>query len=141
MQVDKIDTGTVIDHMRAGKAGRIMRLLGIDENYPHRVAVMLHVPSKKMGTKDMLKIEGKLVSADIANVVALLSPGATINIIKSGKVEKKYEVVLPEELKNVGKCANPNCITTENSATYFKREGEKYRCHYCERLFKADELV
>lgn len=140
MQVDKIEIGTVIDHMRAGKAARIMRLLGIDENYPHRVAVMLHVPSKKMGTKDILKIEGKIISADTANIVALLSPGATINIIKDGKVEKKYEVSLPNELKNVGKCANPNCISLEGQ-TQFKREDNGYRCHYCERLFKADELV
>ena len=29
MQVDKIEIGTVIDHMKAGRAGRVMKLLGI----------------------------------------------------------------------------------------------------------------
>ncbi len=141
MQVDKIEIGTVIDHMKAGRAGRVMKLLGIGEDYPHRVAVMLHVPSKKMGTKDIVKIEGKLVSQETANIVALVSPGATINVIKGGKVEKKYVVKLPDELRNVGKCPNPNCMSGENGQMLFNREKESYRCHYCERLFKADELV
>ena len=59
MQVDNIAMGTVIDHIKAGKAAKVMKLLSIGEDYPHRVAVMLNVPSKKSGTKDIVKIEGK----------------------------------------------------------------------------------
>jgi len=141
MQVDKIEMGTVVDHIKAGKAGRVMKLLGIGEDYPHRVAVVLNVPSRKMGTKDIVKIQGKLVSPEVANLIALVSPSATINIIKGGKLEKKYRVGLPKEVRGQGKCPNPNCISGENVERFFIMEKEGYRCHYCERLFRAEELV
>ena len=141
MQVDKIEMGTVVDHIKAGRAAKVMKLLHIDEEYPHRVAVMLNVPSKKTGTKDIVKIEGKLVLPEMANMVALISSTATINIIKGGKVDKKYKVKLPNELHGAGKCPNPSCIIGEHTEKLFMRENENYRCHYCERLFKAEELI
>jgi aspartate carbamoyltransferase regulatory subunit len=140
VQVDKIEMGTVVDHIRAGKAAKVMKLLGIGEDYKHRVAVVLNVPSKKTGTKDIVKIEGKLVSPEVANLIALVSPGATINIIKAGKLEKKYRVSLPKEVHGHGKCPNPNCISGEVER-FFTSEKDGYRCHYCERLFKAEETV
>jgi len=142
MQVDQIPMGTVVDHIKAGKASRLLKLLDIGEDYPHRVAMVLHVPSKKMGTKDIVKIEGKIVSEEMANMIALVSPGASVNIIKDSKLEKKYQVSLPKEVKGHGKCPNPNCITHESKATLFTKEQEdRYRCHFCERLFKAEELI
>jgi len=142
LKVDTIEMGTVVDHIKAGKGGKVLEALGIGEDYPHRVALMMHVPSKKSGTKDIVKIEGKVVDEDAANLIALVSPGATINIIKNEKVEKKFNVELPEKLKGIGKCPNPNCITSSESAVnMFTMENDEYRCHYCERLFKAEELV
>lgn len=142
MQVDQIEMGTVVDHIKAGKASKVMKLLEIGENYPHRVAIVLNVPSKKMKTKDIVKIEGKLVSEESANLIALVSPGASINIIRNSKIEKKFNVSLPREISGLGRCANPNCITGEGAATLFSKEdGGGYRCHFCERLFKAEELV
>jgi aspartate carbamoyltransferase regulatory subunit len=142
MQVDQIEMGTVVDHIKAGKAGKVMKLLEIGENYPHRVAIVLNVPSKKTKTKDIVKIEGKLVSEESANLIALVSPGASVNIIRNSKIEKKFVVSLPKEVSGIAKCANPNCITGEGAKTLFRKEdGERYRCHFCERLFKAEELV
>ncbi len=142
MQVDKIEMGTVVDHIRSGKAAKVMRLLEIGENYPHRVALVLNVPSKNMKTKDILKIEGKVVSEESANLIALVSPGATVNIIKNSEIEKKFTVALPKEVRGIAKCPNPNCITAEGARTQFSQEkGESYRCHFCERLFRAEELV
>ena len=140
MQVDKIEIGTVIDHIGAGKATKIMKLLGITEGYPHRVAIMLNVPSKKMRTKDILKIEGKIVSEETANLIALVSDSASINIIKEGKILKKYQVQLPQSI-NAGKCPNPNCITNEQTIRRFKKETDGYRCAYCEMLFKTSEII
>lgn len=142
MQVDQIEMGTVVDHIRAGRAAKVMKLLEIGENYPHRVAIVLNVPSKKMKTKDIVKIEGKVVSEEMANLIALVSPGASMNIIRGSKIDKKYAVSLPNEVRGLAKCANPNCITAEGAGTRFRKEdGERYRCHFCERLFKAEELV
>lgn len=142
LKVDTIEMGTVVDHIKPGKGGKVLEVLGIGEKYPHRVALMMHVSSKKGKTKDIVKIEGKIVGQDAANIIALISPGATINIIKNEKVEKKFRVELPEELEGVGTCPNPNCITnSEDTVKRFKADDGGYRCHYCERLFKAEELV
>ena len=142
MQVDKIEMGTVVDHIKAGRAARVMKLLRIGEDYPHRVALVTNVPSKRMGTKDIVKIEGKVVSQGEADVIALISPGATINIIKDGKIDKKLDAGLPKEVRGYCHCPNPNCITNSESAErQFVKSDSGYRCHYCERLFKAEELV
>ncbi|MBU0532465.1 aspartate carbamoyltransferase regulatory subunit [Candidatus Micrarchaeota archaeon] len=142
LKVDTIEMGTVVDHIKAGKGGRVLEVLKIGEDYPHRVALMMHVPSKKGGTKDIVKIEGKIVGDEAANIIALISPGATINIIQNEKVEKKFRVELPAELKGAGKCPNPNCITnSEETENRFKMEDGNYRCGYCEKLVEAEELV
>ena len=142
LKVDTIEMGTVIDHIKPGKGNRVLEILGIGEEYPHRVALMMHVPSKKSQTKDIVKIEGKIVDEDAASILALVSPGATVNIIENEKVEKKFVVELPDMLKGAGKCPNPNCITnSEETVKSFKKEEGDYRCQYCERLFKAEELI
>lgn len=139
--VEKITNGTVIDHIAAGMGKKVLSLLGIDENYPHRVALMVNMPSKKMGKKDIVKIEGISVDVERANIIALVAPHATINIIRNEKVEKKFTADLPEKLA-VGRCPNPNCITnSEHGYEEFVKDGESYRCSYCERLFKGSELV
>ncbi|MBD3210594.1 aspartate carbamoyltransferase regulatory subunit [Candidatus Micrarchaeota archaeon] len=142
LKVDTIEMGTVVDHIKPGKGNRVLGILGIGEEYPHRVALMMHVPSEQSGTKDIVKIEGKVVDQTDANIIALISPGATINIIKDEKVEQKYRVELPERLEGAGTCPNPNCITnSEVTVNRFRKEEGGYRCHYCERLFQAEELV
>ena len=141
MIVEKISNGTVIDHITAGMGRRVLSLLGIDETYPHRVALMINVPSKKTGRKDIVKIEGICVDSAKANIIALVAPNATINIIKNENVERKFNAELPQKL-SVGKCPNPNCITnSEKGYEDFSLEGSHYRCNYCERLFKSIELV
>lgn len=142
MQVDKIEMGTVIDHIRAGKAAKVMKILGMGEDYPHRVAILINVPSKMMKTKDIVKIEGKIVSDESANMIALVSPGASINIIRNSAIEKKFTVALPGEVSGLGRCANPNCISAEGAKTRFVMEEDgRYRCHFCERRSNAEELV
>ncbi len=140
--VDTINQGTVVDHIRQGMGIRVMDLLGIDKTYPHRVALVMNVTSKKKKKKDIVKIEGILVSAEKTNVIALVSPNATINHIQDGKVVKKSKAELPEKVEGVGKCPNPKCITNhEGTPTEFSLDEGEYRCSYCERKFKAGELV
>ncbi|MBN2477940.1 aspartate carbamoyltransferase regulatory subunit [Candidatus Micrarchaeota archaeon] len=145
LKVDVIEEGTVIDHIKAGKGQRVLEMLGIDENYPHRVAMVMNVPSKKEGKKDIVKIAGIHVTDEMANKIALVSSKATINIIKNSKVQNKYLVELPPELKGIGKCPNPNCVTNYSEAgdvkTGFEHYKEKYKCTFCERVFEAEELI
>lgn len=143
LNVDAIESGTVIDHIKSGKGRKVMELLKIDESFTSRVAAVMNVQSKKLGKKDIVKIENVFVSDDVANLIALIAPNSTINIIKNGEVANKYQVSLPKQLSGVGTCPNPNCITNfELSVKSFRHEaGEIYRCGFCERIFKAEELV
>ena len=140
--VDTINQGTVVDHIQQGMGIRVMELLGIDKNYPHRVALVMNVTSKKNEKKDIVKIEGILVSEEKTNVIALVSPNATINHIQDGKVVNKRKAKLPEKIENVGKCPNPKCISNhEKIPSRFTLDEGQYRCGYCERKFRAEELV
>ena len=134
MNIDSITNGFVIDHIIAGRGMRIYELLGLD-NVDCSVAIIKNVNSKKHGRKDIIKID-----ADIAidfDVIGYVDPGATINIIRDGKLVEKRFIELPETLTNVIKCKNPRCITTTEQEInhIFKltdRNNGIYRCRYCE---------
>ncbi len=134
MNIDSITNGFVIDHIIAGRGMRIYELLGLD-NVDCSVAIIKNVNSKKHGRKDIIKID-----ADIAidfDVIGYVDPGATINIIRDGKLVEKRFIELPETLTNVIKCKNPRCITTTEQEInhIFKltdRNNGIYRCLYCE---------
>lgn len=144
LNIEPIERGTVIDHIKAGMGAKVLRIMGIGDDYQYRVALVMHAPSKKMGEKDIVKIAEKVITEKEANIIALVSPGATVNIIKNGKVEKKYRVELPDKLDGIGVCPNPNCITNSDGDVkriFAKEADDNYRCYYCERLFRAKELV
>ncbi|MCX6768828.1 MAG: aspartate carbamoyltransferase regulatory subunit [Candidatus Micrarchaeota archaeon] len=137
LKVDIIEHGTVVDHIQAGMGKKVLDILGIDEKSGNRVALVMNVTSSKMGKKDILKVEGVLISAEKTDAIALISPRATVNLIKDGKVVEKKQAELPEKLRGVGRCPNPNCISTQEKApAKFHLEGQKYRCGYCERTFR-----
>lgn len=134
MQIDSIMHGIVIDHITAGHGLRLFELLALDElSCP--VAIIKNVQSKKLGRKDIIKIDGcEDVNLD---VVGFVDPDATVNVIKNGIITEKRSCRLPNELRNVVKCKNPRCITsTEQELEHiFKltdRDKKTYRCIYCE---------
>jgi aspartate carbamoyltransferase regulatory subunit len=134
MNVDSITNGFVIDHIIAGRGMRIYELLGLDE-LDCSVAIIKNVNSKKHGKKDIIKIDAA-IDIDF-DVIGYVDPGATINIIRDGKLVEKRFIELPETLTNVIKCKNPRCITTTEQEInhIFKltdRDAGVYRCLYCE---------
>ena len=142
LNIEPIENGTVIDHIRAGKGKKVLEMLAINETNAGRVALVMNVTSKRLGKKDIVKIEGAFLSEEQTDIVSLISPKSTINIIKNRKVVEKRDVEMPLNLKNVGICPNPNCITGyENAKRIFENHGQRFRCHYCERSFNAEELV
>jgi len=143
MFVDEIKTGTVIDHITAGKGKKVYDILGIGENYPYKVALVMNVPSKTREKKDILKIEDVFLSDVQINLISLVAKDATINIIEDSQVKEKKKAILPNKIVGVGKCANVNCITNFESAAenHFDKESSKYKCLYCERLFSPEDLV
>lgn len=134
MNIDSINNGIVIDHITAGRGMRLYELLKLD-SLDVSVAIIKNVVSKKMGKKDIIKIDAEL-ALDFA-VIGYVDPNATVNIIQNGKLVKKLSIDCPETLTNVIRCKNPRCITsTEQELDHvFKltdRENKVYRCLYCE---------
>ena len=138
MNIDSICNGIVIDHITAGRAFRLYNLLGLD-NIDCPVAIIKNVNSKKMGKKDIIKIDSDFpVNFD---VVGFVDPNATVNVIKNGVLVEKRSIDMPEKLVNVIECKNPRCITTveqeiEHIFHLTDKEEKVYRCLYCET--KAD---
>jgi aspartate carbamoyltransferase regulatory subunit len=143
MNVDSIKNGIVIDHITAGLGMKVYNLLGLDA-LDCTVAIIKNVQSKKMGRKDIIKVD-----ADISlnmDILGYVDPGITVNIIKDSKLVEKKSIELPEKLENVLKCNNPRCITTaeQELTQIFKltdREKRVYRCIYCEVKAEEHKLV
>ena len=109
MNIDSIKNGLVIDHIRAGGAMELYRLLRLGD-LDCTVAIIKNAPSEKMGRKDIIKIDSP---EDIdLGVIGFVDPDATINVIRDGVLVEKRHFTLPERIVNVLKCRNPRCITT-----------------------------
>ncbi len=134
MNIDSINTGYVIDHIGAGKAMTLYKLLGLDK-LECPVAMIMNATSKRMGRKDIIKIDGDI---DInIDVIGYVDPNATVNVIRDGKLVEKRDITVPTELKNVLFCKNPRCITsTEQELPHIFRLTDSnkriYRCIYCD---------
>lgn len=143
-KVFAIENGTVIDHIPAENGPTLINLLGLHKS-GSIVTMGTNFTSKKMGKKDVVKIENRELTPDEFNQVALIAPEATINIIRNSKNVKKYTITLPTSFEKIIKCPNHKCITNAESCTtkfYSQMKGKllNLRCHYCEKVFFADEV-
>ena len=134
MNIDSVRNGVVIDHITAGNGARLYELLGLDA-LTCTVAFIRNVPSKKMGRKDIIKVDGDITLN--LDVIGYVDPAATVNVIRNGELVEKKNIAMPQQLVNVIKCKNPRCITTteqELAHVFLLTEPENrvYRCMYCE---------
>ena len=138
MNIDSIKNGYVLDHIKAGKAMEIYEQLGL-ANLDCQVALITNAKSKKMGKKDIIKID-KLIDIDL-DKLGFIDPNITVDVVKDEKLIEKKKIDLPEKIVNVAKCKNPRCITSvekdlDQIFVLTDRENQIYRCHYCETSLK-----
>ncbi len=138
MMVNPIQNGVVLDHITAGKAMEIYKVLRLDK-LGCTVAVIVNAASKKMGHKDVLKIYD-VIDLNF-DVLGYLDPGITVSIIENGEVIRRISLDLPEQVEGVLRCKNPRCITSceQELPHVFKltdRRKKVYRCIYCETMAK-----
>ena len=136
MNIDSIKDGIVIDHIKPKTALSIYNALKLCD-LDCSVAMITNVKSKKMGRKDIIKID-KNIDLDL-NILGYLDPNITINIIQNGQRVDKKHIELPKEVVNIIKCKNPRCITSveqELKHIFVLTDKEKgiYRCKYCETM-------
>ena len=137
MKIPRIKDGTVIDHIPAGNALKVLKILGIPEKTSSIVSVAMNVKSR-IGRKDIVKVESRELAREEVDKIALIAPKATINIIRDYEVVEKHQVELPDELVGIVRCSNPTCIsnTREPIKSRFKvisRDPPRILCYYCER--------
>jgi len=145
--VRKIREGTVIDHIPAGKALTVLKILGLTGEEGFTIAIVMNVESKKLGKKDIVKIEGKFLKPSEVDKIALIAPTATINIVRNYEVVTKRRVEVPNEIVNILKCINPNCITNRSGepvSRLFKvisKKPLKLVCKYCDEMMTEGDVV
>ena len=138
LRVSKIRNGTVIDHVPGGQALNVLTILGIDGTRGEEVSVGMNVPSDRLGQKDIVKVEGRELNQNEVDVLSLIAPAATINIIREFDVAEKHRVSRPAEVTGVLSCPNANCITTESEPidSRFEVLEEGVRCTYCDTIIR-----
>ncbi len=138
LNVGKLTEGFVLDHIKAGRCMDIYRSLGLDK-LDCCVAIIKNAKSKKMGKKDIIKIDGGLDLVDL-DILGFIDHNITVNIIRNGEIVEKKELTLPKTVTNIIKCKNPRCITSieqELDQIFCLTDEEKqvYRCKYCEEKY------
>lgn len=138
--VRRIQNGTVIDHIAAGEALNVVRILGITGTTTEALSIATNVPSGQMGKKDIVKLNNRELSKKEVDRIALISPQATINIIRNFKVCEKKGVEIPDLIEGLVKCPNPGCISNTNEPiqSVFLVTEKGLRCTYCEWVIGQD---
>ena len=133
LRVSKIRNGTVIDHVRGGQALNVLAILGIDGTQNEQVSIGMNVPSDRLARKDIVKVEGRELSQEEVDVISLIAPDATINIVRDYDVTSKHRVERPRQVEGVLTCPNTTCITTEDEpvTSRFEVLDDGVRCAYC----------
>lgn len=139
MNIDSVQNGIVLDHIKAGACMEIYKYLKLDQ-LDCQVAIIKNAKSSKMGKKDIIKIDSP-IDLDL-DVLGYIDPDITVDIIKDGHLVEKKHLALPKKLVNVIHCKNPRCITTDEKqldAIFLLSDPEKrtYRCAYCEAERKS----
>ena len=140
LQISPIRNGTVIDHIPAGEAFNVLRILGITRATKETLSIATNVASAKAGRKDIVKIENRELKKEEVDRIALIAPQATINIIRNYLVFDKKGVQIPKLLHGVVRCPNPGCISNTNEPIQSRFEVTKkgLHCLYCDWYLTED---
>ncbi|MBW3010770.1 aspartate carbamoyltransferase regulatory subunit [Candidatus Woesearchaeota archaeon] len=144
VKIPPIKDGIAIDHLPKNRAIKVAHILNVERNEVGMVTIGMNLQSNKLGSKDVLKIEGRDLTDKEINKIAIIAPNATVSFIKNYEVEEKINVRLPKKIDGILKCSNPRCITrSQDMKTRFLVVSKKpieVKCHYCERLMKEEDI-
>lgn len=145
LPVSAIRNGTVIDHIPSGQALKIVKLLKLAIDHS-QVTIGLHLPSRQLQYKDLIKIEHIDLSQEDASQVAILAPQATVNIIRNFEVHEKFQVTLPDSISGVISCPSIHCVSNhepiESEILVKQKWGGNVRlqCHFCRKKFSQQDI-
>lgn len=144
LAVAALRDGTVIDHIPSAALFKAVRILNI-EGCSHHVTIGNNLPSRKLGSKGIIKIADVEYPEATLNRIALIAPHASVNVIRNFEVAEKKEVALPDTIVGIVRCANPKCITNhEPMNTRFSvidRNDVTLACCYCGQTVKSADAI
>jgi aspartate carbamoyltransferase regulatory subunit len=146
LYVRKIKDGSVIDHITAGFALDVLKILGINGKDGEVVSIALNVESKQLHHKDIVKIQNRELKPSEVDKIALIAPNATINIIRNYDVASKKVVELPPSIRGIIKCDNPSCISNSREPVeprfgVDRREPIRVRCYFCGHVMEREDVL
>ena len=97
--------------------------------------------------KGLLMIEDRELDDQEMRLVAAVSPGCRVSIIRDGRVARKFTLALPRRIEGVPDvlCPNTGCITRpehlERVPPIMVRAGEEnVRCYYCDTVIPSRDI-
>ncbi len=137
--VRKIENGIVIDHIPAGKALLVLKILNLEPDT--RTAIAMNVDSSKTQKKDMIKVEGRFLTSKEIDLLSLVAPDATINRIEEWRVKEKHAVKISDYIGTL-KCRNPEC-SSRRFAVIKSSDVKKtaFRCASCGTTIFYNEAI
>jgi aspartate carbamoyltransferase regulatory subunit len=147
IRIVKIHDGTVIDHIRAGKALEVLKILGITGQEGNIVTLAMNINSSRIEKKDIVKVEHRFLKEEEVDRIALVAPEATINLIEDFKIIKKTRVELPETITGIFECPNQRCVTNkerEPIRSKYEVVSKKpllLKCLYCWTMVEEQDII
>ena len=143
LQVAALRNGTVIDHIPVEKTFDVVNLLQL-QHLSTPVTIGYNLSSKMVGTKGIIKVSDKFFTPEKLNQLSVITPNATLCVIKDFEVVEKREVRMPDELIGIVKCDNHKSFTNnEPMKTRFHvldKEKAILQCRYCNREIQLDKV-
>ncbi|MBQ6964282.1 MAG: aspartate carbamoyltransferase regulatory subunit [Bacteroidaceae bacterium] len=141
MMVAALENGSVIDHIPTDKLFTVAQLLQL-RDCKEEVVIANNLKSNVMNKKGLLKISGKFFNEEEISQLAVICPNIRLTVIKDYKVVEKREVLLPDTLTNIVKCANPVCITNNEpmKTVFYRKDKDTLKCRYCGKEQKLKDI-
>ena len=138
-----IANGINLDHIPCGNAWYIIKILNL-QNKQNQIGVGLNLPSKKLGLKDLIKIENRILIQDEIDAISLFCVNASLSVIEDFAVIEKHTIELPSILHNIIICPNDRCISHKHISKFITHTNRHNKinitCHYCEQIFLLEEI-
>src|SRR6056297_2983616 len=149
LYVDLIEKGTVIDHIKAGYALSVLKILRLDGKDNRLITVAINVKSESSdtGKKDIVKVANTYLDETQINQIALISPDCSVSLIEDYKVKEKFIVKVPDTIYGIIPCPNEKCITNKEREPIspefdvITQYPLKISCVYCDRILKRPDVI
>jgi len=150
--IKPVEQGIVIDHIAKGTdlekiwthIDKLRRIMDFNCRSSHGV----YHCNDRVTFKGIISLPDVLFFDDkVLKMLAAISPGCTLNLIKDGKVVKKFRLHTPPRVYGFSEisCKNENCISypafhESIEPDFYRSNNGKYICRFCERPHHYSEI-